>query len=160
MFLGDSIMQAKDATSSISFQITPKHIRAAKCKNPRECVIAQALRQALPDYLAEIIVGASITKMVMMDGTVLRYYTPENLRAALKSFDKRGIWNLPTGVYKLRVPPPSLRLARMKGEKEMAELRETKARLAQFKERNAGAKQPYRKTNKRVIPRLALRAVK
>ena len=102
-------MKIVDATMPLKFEITKKHVAQAKCKDPKQCVIAQAMRAALGDYIQEFEVGARITK-VTFAGRVVRYETPAALRLALRHFDQTGHWDLPEGSYALRKPSKGKRL--------------------------------------------------
>lgn len=99
----------KDATRSITVRITPQHVRLAKCGDPAECVIAQALTAALGDMLEGVQVGSTIIK-VYVPGKVLRYTTPAAVRRAIPVFDKTGQWSLPPGEYTLSVPSTTAKL--------------------------------------------------
>ncbi len=97
-------MRIVNATKPLRFEITKASIKAAKCKDPGQCVIAQGLREALPEGLIDgFQVGAKITKIFSREGQVItRYSTPKLLAAALKYFDLTGRWSLEPGVYTLR----------------------------------------------------------
>jgi hypothetical protein len=94
----------KDATTALRFMITKKHVKTAVCMDPQKCVIAQAIREALPDHVSAIHVGGKITKVVDTSGLTLRYMTPEKLAKELRNFDKTGLWGLPDGMYRLNAP--------------------------------------------------------
>jgi len=99
----------EDAVFPLNFTITPAHVRKALCKNPAQCVIAQAVRAKYGFQFEKILVGGSIIKVFMKD-KVLRFATPRALRKALRQFDKTGLWDLPPGDYTLLPPSPSARL--------------------------------------------------
>jgi hypothetical protein len=105
-------MTMKDATRPLRFVISRRHIAAAQCGDPNRCVIAEALKDALVDHVAEIHVGAAITKIVDTHGDVVRYATPSMLRKALRKFDQRKGWELPTGEWELDPVPANKRLGR------------------------------------------------
>lgn len=107
-------MKVVDATRPLVFRITAKHIAAAKCKDPQQCVTAQALRDALGDHLEQFEVGGRITKVWTTD-KIVRYETPAALRLALIEFDKTGRWNLPLGTYQVRKPAKGRRLGESGG---------------------------------------------
>lgn len=104
--------KVRDATRPLAFKITKKHVKDAKCGDPEQCVIAQAIRDALPDHVAEIHVGAMVTKVVDYNGNVIRYATPPKLHDALHGFDLNRGWKLPDGDYRLNPLPPSKRLGK------------------------------------------------
>jgi len=58
-------------------------------------------------------VGMDITRVLMDDGYILRYHTPQGLSIAARIFDKTEKWELPLGRYSLHPPPPSMSLATM-----------------------------------------------
>lgn len=101
--------EVADATRSHTFTISKEHIKKAKCKDPSQCVIAQALNDSMGAFFDGVEVGSTITK-VYYPGRILRFATPVLLRKALKGFDETGIWDLPEGKYELTPPKGTLRL--------------------------------------------------
>ena len=110
-------LKVRDASRQLVFHITKKHVKIAKCGDPKECVIAQAVRDALPDHVRELHVGAKITKIVDIAGHVIRYRTPVVLATALRRFDLKKGWLLPDGEYRLTPPSPSHRLGSRRGQR-------------------------------------------
>lgn len=94
----------EDATRPLTFEITEKHVKAAKCGDPSACVIAQAVTELCGDMFEKIEVGAKITKVYRIDNKVIRYVTSERLSKALIHWDKTQDWLLPPGKYRL-LPP-------------------------------------------------------
>jgi hypothetical protein len=84
----------------LKFEITPQHEKVAKCKDPCQCVIAQALTEALGPMMQMAIVGATVVKIIT-DTKVIMYRTPQLLKIALQHFDKKLGWPLDPGNYKL-----------------------------------------------------------
>lgn len=80
-----------DAVKPLTFNVTAVHHAYAKCKDPSNCVIAQAVKDSnIGEFgLENIFVGATITKIRLGD-RVIRYRTPAKLRAALIEFDNTG----------------------------------------------------------------------
>jgi len=119
----------RDSTSPLRFTITKKHAKDAVCRDPQKCVVAVAVREALPDHVSEIHVGSKITKVVDTHGLVIRYGTPQKLAKALRWFDTSGLWDLPEGDYHLNPPSADKRLGawkalkRKKGKKPTAKKR-------------------------------------
>lgn len=107
-------LKVVDATMPLKFEITKQNVASAKCKDPKQCVIAQAMRAALGDYIEEFEVGAFVTK-VTFAGRVVRYRTPIVLARALRHFDRTGRWDLPPGMYGLRPLSASRRLGQSAG---------------------------------------------
>lgn len=93
----------EDAIFPMYFTITSAHVRKALCKDPANCVIAQAVRAKYGFQIVGVLVGPSITKVFMKD-KVLRFKTPAILARALKNFDRTELWDLPPGEYVLHVP--------------------------------------------------------
>jgi hypothetical protein len=100
---------AVDATRPLTFKITKAFIALAKCKDPSQCVVAQAVMALLGDFFDGIEVGTNITKLYTPSKET-RYSTPSSLRNAIRVWDKTGKWNLPEGEYTLLPVPPSDRL--------------------------------------------------
>jgi hypothetical protein len=112
----------RDAKKRLKFVVTEAHVRIAKGDEESECVVAQALSEALPDEVINSI-GECVSKVLHIEsGWLDRYMTPANLRAAIRHFDKtfretgRGVWNLPPGVYYLLPPTGNTRLVENQGE--------------------------------------------
>ncbi len=99
----------KDSQLPLFFDIKPAHVKKAKCKDPEHCVIAEAMRDAFGFQFESVLVGASITKIIMPH-MVMRFATPKVLREALKVFDNTGKWNLPPGTHALQPPTPTMQL--------------------------------------------------
>lgn len=99
----------EDAVFPLNFTITAAHVRKALCKDPANCVIAQAVRAQYGFQFEMILVGASIIK-VYMKGKVIRFATPKNLREALRRFDRTKLWDLPAGTYTIHPPTKTARL--------------------------------------------------
>lgn len=95
------------ARGPLEFTIKQRDHENAKCGDPAECVIAQALLRCVGEVFVGVQVGAKVTK-VITDTKVIRYGTPSKLKEALQKFDKTGIWKLPPGVYKLNVLAQSI----------------------------------------------------
>jgi hypothetical protein len=93
--------QIIDANTPLSLHITEEHHKKAKCGDPGQCVIAQALYDHFGPAVDGFQVGGSITR-IRMDTRIIRYSTGAKLRKALIGFDKTGKWNLPPGWYTLR----------------------------------------------------------
>lgn len=93
-----------DSTKPLIFRITAAHVAKAKCQNPNECVVAQAINDQLVDQLERIDVGTSIIK-ITTETKVYRYATPSRLRDCIKVFDRTKMWNLPLGEYRLNAMP-------------------------------------------------------
>ncbi len=100
---------AKDATKSLTFKITSAHCEIAKCGDPNQCVVAQAMLDAFGDMLEGVEVGTTITK-IYFPGQEIRYSTSSKLRRAIPIFDKTGQWMLPEGEYTLLPPSKSNKL--------------------------------------------------
>lgn len=98
-----------DATRKLAFAITAASIKQARCKDPGNCVVALAVRNALGDMFDGIEVGSSIIK-VYCPGRIIRYGTPKVLRDQIPEFDRTGKWSLPVGQYILMPPAPSMKL--------------------------------------------------
>src|SRR4051812_41236665 len=98
----------EDAKKPLTFKINHKHVALAKCGDPNNCVVAQAINDALGDYFDGVEVGSSVTKVYSPD-KVLRYATPNKLKRAIPHFDKTKQWDLPPGEYSLLPPPKSMR---------------------------------------------------
>lgn len=90
-----------NADQALTLKITAENIAKAKCKDPEQCVIAQAIYSSPLGMVATLAhVGASTAKIVCSD-RVIRYKTPAKLAKALSVFDKTGLWHLPVGEYTL-----------------------------------------------------------
>jgi len=90
-----------NATQALTLIITQDNINKAKCKDPEQCVIAQAIYSFPLGMVASIAhIGASTSKIVCAD-RVIRYKTPAKLAKALAVFDKTELWHLPVGEYSL-----------------------------------------------------------
>ncbi len=100
---------AMDADKPMYFHIEDHHVKRAKPRCPKTCVIAQALTDALGVLFVKVEIGPYIAKMYLLDRCV-RFKTPPVLRASLKVWDDIKVWNLPPGRYSLEVLPPKLRL--------------------------------------------------
>ena len=91
----------KNATHPLTLFISPAHEERAKCKDPAQCVIAQALADSpLGEVCEGFQVGARCTKVITSD-LIVRYRTPYKLANALRTFDLTGEWGLPPGEYTL-----------------------------------------------------------
>lgn len=103
---------AVDAAGALPFVIENKHIVTGRCGKPGECVVAQALNDALGGMLDGAEVGASIIKVYVggPDGKCFRYATPARIARQIPVFDKTGQWDLPPGEYTLHPPSPTARL--------------------------------------------------
>jgi hypothetical protein len=100
----------KDSNESLLFTITPEHVKKAKCKDPAQCVVAQALNSHFNGLLDGFIVGSRLTKIFSIGGkTCVRYSTSGALARSLKAFDETGHWSLKPGVYELKPLAPSYR---------------------------------------------------
>ena len=113
----EGLYRVMDSDKPLNFIITPAHHKAALesasggCSCPTECVIAQALDQAIPGGFSKVEVGARITKITCeATMTIVRYSTPAVLKSALQLFDKTKQWDLPPGTYKLYPLDKSLRM--------------------------------------------------
>jgi hypothetical protein len=92
-----------DSLASLFITITPEHVKKAKCKDPTQCVVAQALMAHFNGLLDGFVVGSNITKIFSIGGkTCVRYSTSGALARSLKHFDETQQWNLPPGVYELK----------------------------------------------------------
>lgn len=89
-----------DAKEALTLTITQKHIDRAKCSDPGECVIAQALESHCAGLSDGFQVGSNITKIIV-GKKIVRYRTPSKLANALRTFDVTGDWHLPPGQYTL-----------------------------------------------------------
>lgn len=102
----------QDSNVSLSIQITEEHVKKAVCKDPTQCVVAQALKQHFSGMLDGFIVGSNITKIFSIGGkTCVRYSTSGPLARSLKAFDETGLWNLTPGIYELKPLAQSYRRA-------------------------------------------------
>lgn len=102
-------LTAQDATKPLTFKIAAAHVNGAQCKDPNNCVVAQAVRAALGDFFESIEVGITVTK-IYTNGRILRYATPHALRRAIPIFDETKRWELPHGEYTLNTVPPQAKL--------------------------------------------------
>ena len=89
-----------NATKKLILSITEENVKQAKCSDPNQCVIAQALHNHFGPVVEGFQVGASITKVITGD-KLIRYTTSAKLRNALITFDKTKHWKLPPGEYNL-----------------------------------------------------------
>ncbi len=97
----DARKAVRNAQKPLVLVITEEHVKRGKCKDPRQCVIAQALRDSQVGEFAEsFMVGPSCTKIVFAK-EIWRYKTPTRLRNALSTFDDTEQWHLPPGTYML-----------------------------------------------------------
>lgn len=90
-----------DAETPLDCKIIQHDIDRAVCRDPMNCVVGKALQrsQAFCDGFQ---VGPRITKLFSNNGKqVIRYSTPSKLAAALRTFDKTGVWGLEPGTYQL-----------------------------------------------------------
>ncbi len=104
----DGMYRVIDSTKPLNLVITPEHLKkslatkSGGCKDPSQCVIAQAIDEAIPGGFDAIEVGSRITKITCeATKTIVRYSTPAKLKRALQAFDLTGKWNLPAGIYAL-----------------------------------------------------------
>lgn len=88
------------ATSPLTFQVRPRHIKRAECDDPRNCVIAQALTEHFADIFEYAEVGSHRTVIVTPD-RIVKYLTGAKLRNGLVTFDITKKWPLPPGEYTL-----------------------------------------------------------
>lgn len=102
------IRKVIDAKTPFEFKIKPMDIFLAECGDPEKCVIAQALTRAFSDFFEGFQVGSTVTKIITSD-KVIRYRTSDQLKSALRNFDKTGKWNLPVGQYVLPILSPAHR---------------------------------------------------
>jgi hypothetical protein len=87
-------MKVVDAKKPLIFKITKAHHKAAKCKDPSQCVVAQAIQDTLGEHFDRIEIGTNITK-VFTPTKVIRYSTPSVLSRQIPVFDETGRWDLP-----------------------------------------------------------------
>lgn len=102
----------EDATTSMVFGITPKHVREAVRRCPTKCVVARAITETFSTLglpFEGIQVGPRITK-VYVPGREIRYATSGVLQDAIRVFDETGKWGLPSGEYTLLPVPATMRL--------------------------------------------------
>jgi hypothetical protein len=94
---------------SFSLHVGPDDAKGAKCKDPAQCVVAQAIRRTIGKDLDFVEVGPTITKIGV--GPVLyRVATPDMLRHALMHFDTHKTWHLAPGFYDFTPMSPTCRL--------------------------------------------------
>ncbi len=95
-----------DSDVPLVLNITEEHVKRAKCGDPSQCVVAQALRDHYGPAVSGFWVAGAISK-IFLGMTIIRFSTPASLRHALRNFDKsapkgkRGKWDLPPGKYSL-----------------------------------------------------------
>lgn len=126
--------EIKDAKKPLTFKISPKHVVVAKCGDPNNCVVAQAINDALGDYFDGVEVGSSVTK-VFSPGKVVRYATPNKLKRAIPHFDITKQWDLPPGEYSLLPPPASMRIGARPNRWKKKSVKKTTAGRDMFKGR-------------------------
>jgi hypothetical protein len=91
-----------DANVPLTITITPEHVARAKCNDPAQCVVAQALMDHFGGMVDGFECGSNITKIYSIGGKICtRYSTGSALRRSLVNFDKTKKWDLPPGVYQL-----------------------------------------------------------
>lgn len=96
----------KDATKDLVVKIDADDIKGAKRRKENSCAVAYALcRQGV---FNEARVYRKITYCRRLDGTWLRFLTPDDLYIELMVFDRGG--RMQTGEYKLIAPKGSKRL--------------------------------------------------
>lgn len=95
----------------LTLHIVSDDAKKAKCKDPAQCVVAQAIRRTIGSALDFVEVGPVITKIGVSNGSLMyRLNTPASLRHALIHFDEHKTWHLPEGFYTLHPVSPSCRL--------------------------------------------------
>ena len=52
-----------NATRPLAFKITPQHVKRAVCNKPGECVVAQAMQEALGDHFEGFEVGRTVVRV-------------------------------------------------------------------------------------------------
>jgi hypothetical protein len=90
----------------MDLMITSEDIAKGVCKDPRQCVVAQAILRQLSAVCSgglQVCIGANISKIWIYETlTKLRYETPPALARALREFDRTRFWNLDPGLCQLK----------------------------------------------------------
>jgi hypothetical protein len=97
----DKRREVIDADEGLTLKVTPAHVKRAKCGDPGQCVVAQALRDHFGPMVDGFQVGSNITKVYSGD-RIIRYSTPGKLARSLRLFDRTRQWHLPPGEYTLK----------------------------------------------------------
>ena len=93
-----------DATLPMEIVIKPAHVAIAKCKDEKNCVVAQAISDRFGDVFEGVFVGSTILKVITSD-KVIRYGTPSKLKRQIPVFDKTKKWDLKENeIFVLRPP--------------------------------------------------------
>ena len=92
------VRKKENATIAMRITILPEHVKKAKCGDPANCVIAQALLATFGDLLNHCEIGSKVMRIIT-DTKVIRYSMTNQLSRALIIFDKTGQWGLPPGDY-------------------------------------------------------------
>jgi hypothetical protein len=105
-----------DAEADQLIEIRKADIAKAVCKDPTQCVVAQAARRSFGSSIRGVVVGKTVFFIVHkgIDGKhyAIRYNPDSRLKRAIDRFDKtkgqgengQGVWTLPLGTYILKVP--------------------------------------------------------
>jgi|688.fasta_scaffold364797_1 hypothetical protein len=105
------------------FNISVENIKKAIPGDPRFCVVALALDDAMGGMF-DYQIGAGITKIFDIDKKIeVRFKTPGCLQRQMRKFDRlNGKWKLPPGMYRLHPMPTSWReVVGPKGKKKRKE---------------------------------------
>lgn len=109
-----------DAAAPMTFTINQDDAKRAKCNDPGQCVVAQALMREFGKVFQGMNVGRTATHIITKTH-VIRFSTPSQLRTAIIRFDDTGKWGLPPGEYTLGLyvkRPRRWELAKRKGGKQ------------------------------------------
>ena len=101
---------ARDAVKPLTIRIKPEHVTNAVQCNGKSCVVAEAMKEQIGEFFDGFEVGTTITKLIMLDGTIVRYATPSKLAPYIRVFDKTGEWGLPEGDYTFLPPSKTAKL--------------------------------------------------
>jgi hypothetical protein len=142
-----SARKVVDSTKPFTFTITAKHIAKAVCRDPKTCVVAQAVSDAFGDVFESIEAGCAVTKVFTSD-KIIRYATPGPMRAAIRIFDKTGRWPLAVGAYRLRAVRPAESLAGKKARNARRKLGKPRAKKGDTARRYKPRAIPTRKVSR------------
>jgi hypothetical protein len=109
-----------EASKPIYFLVTEKHAKHAIRKDCEACVLSNALRDQLGDLVDRVIFKNSMG-FLRTGNTIRRYRLDPKLKAAIKEFDKTGVWTMPYGEkYRLSPPSPAETLAAMRARSRVS----------------------------------------
>lgn len=102
-----------DAKRPIKLIVNKNDIDRADIKEPKDCVVARAVRREL--HAKEVRVHLSRVYVKTNEGSWTRYFTPRSMRSEIIAFDRGG--SFAAGEYHLTTPSPSKNLGKNKSKR-------------------------------------------